>query len=68
MSHNRPSGVAEEPSKTGSSVAQGTAPTRQKGAFCPNIQEEHTMLSGIPAYSLRYVLRGILWLPAICST
>lgn len=34
MSHNQPSWVAEEPSKTGQSAVQGFGATRQKGAFC----------------------------------
>jgi hypothetical protein len=34
MSHNRPSWVAEEPSKTGRSAVQGFGTTRQNGAFC----------------------------------
>jgi len=67
MSCNRPSWVAEEPSKTGRSAVHGFGITRQNGAFCLN-QQEHTLLSGMLAYSSRYVLREILWLPAICGT
>ena len=34
MSHNRPSWVSEEPSKTGRSAVQGFGATRQNDAFC----------------------------------
>jgi len=34
MSHNQPSWVAEEPSKTGQSAVQGFGATRQNEAFC----------------------------------
>jgi len=52
MSRNRPSWMAEEPSKTGLSAVQCLVTPRQNGAFCliNTPQENHPMLSGLPPY------------------